>query len=241
MATNNQNFYLFPSPVKRVKPSNNPFLQSANRARYSQTISPVEEENAKGFEKGESLVVTVTEHATPILPPTAAHLNRDRSQTPSPVEQPQEIRSPTSVRAVKSPGYPPAVASSPESLKVKEGLPNTRATPPLPMRSMFPQYDFGRPLHQQHYVPQRPINPHVAREAVTRDEYSPRVVSPSFSDAFTGGPRTAPSSVVDFPVDDHDTPEVELSSLRDLDVLWKATNGQGPNLEVSDFTLQFIR
>lgn len=77
--------------------------------------------------------------------------------------------------------------------------------------------------------------------AVTRDEYSPRVVSPSPSDALTGGPKTAPSSVIDFPTDNVDLPQKDVSSLDDLGHLWKATNGEGPNMPVESFTLEMSR
>ncbi|KAL9108337.1 MAG: hypothetical protein Q9227_006936 [Pyrenula ochraceoflavens] len=241
MTSNTQSYQLFPSPVTKVKPSNNPFLQSATRPRHSQTISPIEEENAKGFGRPQSLVITVTEHTSPIKPPAAAHLNKERSQTPSPIEQSAEHASPTSTKALKSPCYPPRVSSGPQSKTVPDSPSSPRSPPALPMRSMFPQYDFNRKPDEQQYFPQRPVNPQVRREAVTRDEYSPRVVSPSFSDAFTGGPRTAPASVVDFPVDEFASPDVEISSLHDLDTLWKATNGQGPDLPVESFTLQIVR
>lgn len=241
-----QKYQLFPSPVTKVKPNNNPFRSSMGRTgRHFQAISPIEE--AKSPEEAQAVVIRVTEPVSPIQDPPAAVLARGKSRTPSPVSEVSRSHSPTSMKAIKSPCYPPPQPSQSSSPLPSPGFGRDEKTGSAStatvsgMRSMFPQYNHALPLNQQSYFPQGAAVARAPPMAMTRDEYSPRVVSPSPSDALLGGPKTAPSSVIDFPTDDLDGPQRQISSLTDLNLLWKATNGDGAGLPVDSFSLEMSR
>lgn len=247
MAEPVQKYQLFPSPVTKVKPNNNPFRNSVSRhGRHFQAVSPIDEEEIKSPDGAQTVVIKITEPVSPIQDPPAAVIAKARSRTPSPVSEPSGRGSPTSMRAIQSPCYPlqNTEKGSPlpsPAFHEKKGPDSTQSHTAAPMRSMFPQYNPSVPLHQQSYFPQGAAIARAPPMAMTRDEYSPRVVSPSPSDALTGGPKTAPSSVIDFPIDDTEYPGRFISSLTDLSLLWKATNGEGLDTPIEAFDLQMSR
>jgi hypothetical protein len=112
-------------------------------------------------------------------------------------------------------------------------------SPIVPMRSMFPTYNPNLPLSQQQYYPQRQTS--LRGQVASREEYSPRLASPSQLDEVLGGAKTAPSSVLDFPMDDLAIKATQFSSNQELDRLWEATNGQEPDAALQAFDLQMSR
>ena len=104
---------------------------------------------------------------------------------------------------------------------------------------MFPTYNPSLRLSQQQYYPQRATD--VLRENVSRDDYIPSR-SPSRLDEALGGPRTAPASIVNFPLDVLAVKEPQFSSVAELEKLWAATNGaQEPGTLIGDFDLRMSR
>lgn len=105
---------------------------------------------------------------------------------------------------------------------------------------MFPTYNPNLPLSQQQYYPQRQAC--LQGQVASREEYSPNLTSPSVLDKVLGGAKTAPSSVLDFPMDDiviNKNPQ--FSSTRELETLWDATNGHEPDSTLTGFDLQMSR
>ena len=104
---------------------------------------------------------------------------------------------------------------------------------------MFPPYNPNLPLDQQAYYPQREASSQ--GQVISREEYSPRVTSPSQLDEVLGGAKTAPSSVLDFSMDDAAVKVPKFSAAQELDNLWEATNGQEPDAVMLGFDLQMSR
>lgn len=112
------------------------------------------------------------------------------------------------------------------------------ASPVATMTSMFPTYDHNLSLSQQHYYPPRQTSLPV--QLPSRQEYRPRVASPSPLDEALG-PKTAPSSVVNFSMEDLPIRGPQYSSPNELEKLWEATNGQDPQTVLPGFDLQMSR
>ena len=75
---------------------------------------------------------------------------------------------------------------------------------------------------------------------MSREEYNPSR-SPSRLDEALG-PRTAPASIVDFPVDVPFMKEPKFSSISELEKLWAATNGAiEPDTTIGEFDLRMSR
>jgi hypothetical protein len=111
-------------------------------------------------------------------------------------------------------------------------------SPVVPIRSMFPTYNPSMRLSQQQYFPQRVAE--LLRDNVSRQEYNPSR-SPSRLDESLG-PRTAPASIVDFPIDVFPMKEPKFSTVSELETLWAATNGAiDPETMIEDFDLRMSR
>ena len=104
---------------------------------------------------------------------------------------------------------------------------------------MFPTYNPNVSLHQQRYFPQRISN--FQTENVSREDYGSSVASPSRLDNALGGPKTAPASIINFPADVLALKETHVSSVRELEKLWKATNGYEPDSTLGSFDLKMSR
>jgi hypothetical protein len=103
---------------------------------------------------------------------------------------------------------------------------------------MFPTYNPSVRLSQQQYFPQRATD--IQRGNVSRDDYIPSR-SPSRLDEALG-PRTAPASIVNFPMDIFTKREPTFSSVPELEKLWAATNGgHDPETMIEDFDLRMSR
>jgi hypothetical protein len=112
-------------------------------------------------------------------------------------------------------------------------------SPVRPIQSMFPTYNPSLRLSQQQYYPQRGTEG--LRENVSRDDYIPSR-SPSRLDEALGGPRTAPASMVNFPLDVLAVKQPQFSSVAELEKLWAATNGaHDPGTVIGDFDLRMSR
>lgn len=177
------------------------------------------------------------EHATVPASPIDGNRSHQLQQVPpTPPPSQQNFSRPTLSVTPNLPPAPPPRPMSNSMVKGQYGLAEP-TSPIVPMRSMFPTYNPSLPLARQSYHPQRTTS--LPRQLYKRDEYKPRASTPSQLDDATGGLRTAPASVIDFP---RDMPRAQrFSSLRDLPKLWEATNGQEPSAVHESFDLQMAR
>lgn len=177
------------------------------------------------------------EHATVPASPIDGDRSHQIQRVPStpPAYQPNFSRPTLTVTPNLLPAPPPRPMSA-SLVKGQHGSAEP-TSPVVPMRSMFPTYNPSLPLGRQSYYPQRTTS--LPRQLYQRDEYKPRASTPSQLDDATGGLRTAPASIIDFP---RDMPRAQrFSSLRDLPKLWEATNGQEPSAVHESFDLQMSR
>jgi hypothetical protein len=237
MATAGSHFQLFPAPVPKTK-ANAP--QSDLVVNFSRKTDPSPAEGVVKSPNAESVVVKTMEN--PQQQPEAYYNEEGGSRSPSP-EMEQETVPASPIDGHK----PPSITIPPPAKLQKPPLPQrdqstyidpSPTSPVVPIRSMFPTYNPSIRLSQQHYFPQRATD--IQRENVSREDYIPSR-SPSRLDEALG-PRTAPASIVDFPIDIFAKREPTFSSVPELEKLWAATNGgHDPETVVGDFDLRMSR
>jgi hypothetical protein len=238
MATASIQFQLFPPPAPKIKanaPHSDQVVNFSRKTDPSQTESLVKSANA------ESVVIKIT--GDPEQQPEAYYGEHARSRSPSP-----EMEHET-VPASPIDGHRPFPTNIQPQVKVDIPTPSlggrpTRfnpspTSPVVPLRSMFPTYNPSLRLSQQQYYPQRVAE--LLRENVSRDDYVPSR-SPSRLDEALGGPKTAPASIVNFPIDVLTVKEPQFSSVAELEKLWAAVNGgHDPETMIADFHLRMSR
>lgn len=177
------------------------------------------------------------EHATfPSSPIDGIRLHELQHVASTPPAYQQNFSRPT---LTVLPNLLPAPPPRPMSATMANGQQGSAepTSPVVPIRSIFPTYNPSLPLAKQSYHPQRTTS--LPRQLYQRDEYRTRASTPSQLDDATGGLRTAPASIVDFP---RDLPRaVKFSNARELPKLWEATNGQDPSVVHDSFDLQMAR
>jgi hypothetical protein len=238
MATATNPFQLFPPDVPKVKTNVAPPEHVVN---FSRKTDPSSTESLVKSPNAESVVIRIIED--PEQEPEAYYgldsgsrsqfLEMEHETVPaSPIDghRPSPINIPPPAR-VENPAPPPGdratyIDPSPTSAVV-------------PIRSMFPTYNPSLRLSQQQYYPQRVAE--LLRENVSRDDYIPSR-SPSRLDEALGGPKSAPASIVNFPLDVLAVKEPQFSSVTQLEKLWAATNGaHDPETIIGDFDLRMSR
>jgi hypothetical protein len=237
MAATSSHFQLFPVPVPKIK-TNAPLSDTV--VNFSRKTDSAPAESAVGSSNAESVVVKITNNSE--QQPEAYYIEEGLSRSHSP-----EMENET-VPASPIDGHkPPSITIPPTAKLEKPPLPQrdqsasidpSPTSPVVPIRSMFPTYNPSLRLSQQQYFPQRATD--IQRENVSREDYIPSR-SPSRLDEALG-PRTAPASIVDFPVDIFAKREPTFSSIPELERLWAATNGgHDPETMVGDFDLRMSR
>jgi hypothetical protein len=242
-------FQLFPPPppklITTIDP--NPFRRAKSKPIAQGESFPLE--TLIKSPGAESVIIQIIEEPRKIQPLPRAHIAPPRDQIRG-VDRDQQGGNDTPANAGtlarSSPPPPPPAASvsvcsaSPTLVRGSSTPSQSPANSPIvPMRSMFPTYNPSLPLNQQPYYPQRRTS--LQGQSASRQEYSPRLASPSQLDEVLGGAKTAPSSILDFPMDDVAIPKPQFSSAQELDRLWEATNGQEPDAVLPGFDLQMSR
>jgi hypothetical protein len=228
-------FQLFPPPPPRMNNSPiSPVARGGSRLQKGKNtalspVSPIQEDD-HSYGKTEGVVIQILEPSrttTPVERPPAAIVVDSRSSSPDTkhdrADSPQ-ANSPPRSRAVS-----PATqrTNSPTLVRANSAASPEPHESPVQMRSMFPTYNPSLPLSRQMYFPPRGASPpNLPTQVVQRGEYSPSATSPSQLDHALGGPKTAPASVIDFPLDTLDPMPQAFSSPEDLERLWIAANGQ---------------
>ena len=241
MATDTH-FQLFPPSVPKITVE---APQTLHRVRTFTKTSPSPVESLSKSANTESIIIKIMEQPREesISESADERQSRSNSRSPSP-EHEQELvpSSPIDGHRPTPITIPPPVHTRPIS-PPKSAAPAKQdpspISPVVPIRSMFPTYNPTISLSQQNYYPQRVANPMV--QNVSREEYNPSMYSPSRNNSVTGGPRTAPASIVEFPSDVLALKEPHFSSVKDLEKLWEATNGTEPENVLGDFDLRMSR
>jgi len=241
------NFQLFPPPPPRINTAldPNPFRRAKTKPAAQGVSFPLQA-LVKSPDNGAVIIHIIEEprKAQPLPQARLTPLNERSAE----VESAMKPNNATPVNASSSvlslpqpPPAPESVRSASPALAANTSPPSESQvnSPVVPMRSMFPTYNPNLPLAQQPYYPQRITSLH--GQIASREEYSPHLASPSQLDEVLGGVKTAPSSVLDFPMDDVAARLPTFSSAQDLARLWEATNGQEPDRVTSGFDLQMSR
>ena len=237
MATAGLHFQLSPPPVPKIK-INNP--HSDQVPNFSRKTDPSPTESLVKSPNAESVLIHIIQD--PDQRPEAFYADPARSRSSS-LEMAHET-----VPASPIDGHRLGLFSMnpPSNVDKAPPPPGDRSTfidpsptsPVVPIRSMFPTYNPSIRLSQQQYFPQRIAD--LLRENVSREDYNP-ARSPSRLDEALG-PRTAPASIVDFPVDGLAMREPNFSSVSELAKLWAATNGAiEPETTIGEFDLRMSR
>lgn len=244
----NATFQLFPPPPPKITTTfePNPFRRAKSKPDGEGASFPLQ--TLMKSPGAETVIIQIIEEPRKIQPLPQAHLpsSKDRCPVQNREIQPGNEIPVASGNPLRSsiPPPPPAAESvcsaSPTLVRSSCSRPGSEAFSPIvPMRSMFPTFNPNLPLSQQPYYPQRDTS--LQGQVVSREEYSPHLVSPSQMDEVLGGVKTAPSSIINFPMDDAAFKIPRFSSPQELDKLWEATNGQEPELVLAGFDLQMSR
>lgn len=244
-------FQLFPPPPPKVTVNTNPFRKGGKRhPTKPRTASPVEDIVKRGSQT-EAVIIQIIEDTNVVQVPPEAHIVHARSTpSPEPTAPQKPVPAPLIINTTSKAHSPvdqsartgSATLVRTPSVKSQPRSPRSPKSPVVAMRSMFPRYDPSIPLERQQYYPQRGASPtNIPMQSVQRGEYSPNATSPSRIDEVLGGPKTAPASVIDFPVDVLSPQGPTLSTPIELASLWESTNGQGPQVTLGTFEMEMTR
>ncbi|KAJ5648006.1 hypothetical protein N7490_004378 [Penicillium lividum] len=242
-------FQLFPPPSPEVKPKN-PFRKGLQRPVPKAESGPSIPLNELKVSPNttESVLFQIIEDTQALPPPPPpAHLARSKSPAKSvsshgsqsarsrsrPDNQSSHTALPSQSSLSNSSGSfrTTTSATSPESFE--------SSISPIPMRSMFPQFDPNQPLDQQSYHPQMPSS---APDSNGKASRRPKLtLSPTSEIDQVLGPKTVPASVLNFPIGVLDSEEARFSSPQELEMLYEAANGQRPENLHGAFNLRLTK
>ena len=212
-------FQLFPPPSPEVRLNKNPFRRPNPNKTEGVLLQIIEDtQGSKTTMKiGRSTPEPSHGSTSPQSPNTQGRQAHKQRQHDSP------STTSTSTKAATSTASPQSSQSS---------------MSPVPMRSMFPQFDPKLPLNQQHYCRQES---HESRPSkATRKPEKLTLTTTSDIDQVLG-PKTVPASVLDFPTDALEPEEIRYSSTSELGILWEAANGQRPPELCGTFSLRMMK
>ena len=156
------------------------------------------------------------------LSPASAYQQR-RVASPTPTEKSQFgriVTSPESSRRAPSPAFSEARSQKGAIPAAHVGSPDLSSSStyfaPPPIRSIFPEYDFTKPLAQQQYRPVGMVPESIPMQIISKPPYSPEAVG-----GFDSAAR-----------EPYFTPAAQLASL------WDAANGSMDRTSPQLFTLQ---
>ncbi|CAL5867500.1 uncharacterized protein PFLUO_LOCUS1719 [Penicillium psychrofluorescens] len=212
-------FQLFPPPMPEVKLNKNPFRRPNLNKPVG--VPPQIIEDTQGTKTTTNVGRSTPEPSRgPISPQTPESPGR-RAKTQPQHDSPSTVSS--STRTATS-------AASPQS--------SQSSMSPVPIRSMFPQFDPKLALNQQQYCLQESKDAQPSRPA--RKPKKLTLNTTSDIDQFLG-PKTVPASVLNFPTDDLESEEIRYSSTSELGILWQTANGQRPPELCGTFSLPMTK
>lgn len=234
-------FQLFPPPSPEGRVSTNPFRQE--KKKQSADASPIPVGNLKNSGGTEGVVFQINEDTNNIQSPPRAHIAKSSSpaQESAPRSSSREKAWPERQESLSSveTWSTTLVNSSNRSFASPHSRdrssPAPSRSPGLPMRSMFPRYDFNLPLSQQKYYPRSSNGPqtHSGPRGLT--------LSPASEIDRALGLKTAPASAMGLLGGNRDLDEIRYSSPAELKGLWEAANGQRPQDLPETFNLRVER
>ncbi|KAJ5293735.1 hypothetical protein N7508_008556 [Penicillium antarcticum] len=250
MSAKTNQFQLFPPPPAEMKKSNNPFRKAGKKAAVkAEPGSPIPLEEIKDPAKTESLLLRIIEDTQTIPPPPPGNPERSRSP-PSLTKTVQNSMSPQSMhsqnRQAKKSNQQTEVSQKSHSSSSSSYTASSTVSPqssqssasPIPMRSMFPQFDLSLPVNQQSYQQQMPNSPQHTKS--TRKPPKLTLTTSNHVDHVLA-PKTVPASVLDFPAGSWEPEEVRYSSNDELMMLWETANGQRPESLVGTLSLRMTK
>ncbi|CAG7927988.1 unnamed protein product [Penicillium olsonii] len=230
-------FQLFPPPTPEVKRSNNPFRKGKKPAS-AELESPIPLQEMKDPGNTESLLLQIIEDTQDIPPPPPGNAERTKSPSagagashdtrlPQPMHSQNRQVKRSNHHALPSHGSHSSSSSSQTAASTVSPQSSQSSVSPVPMRSMFPQFDPKLPLNQQAYQSQAPI---VLQPPPPRKTRKPPKLTLSTGAEIDHvlGPKTVPASVFNFPGGGIGSEEIEYSSIDELKMLWEIANGQRP-------------
>lgn len=242
-------FQLFPPPPSEAKGSKNPFRKGVKKPpAKDEPGSPIPLQEVKDFSKTESVVLQINEDSHYFPPPPPAP---GRSKSPTLARVSCRSVSPISTN---SPGRrdngsnhfagPSHGDSSNSNSSVRTGSSamspqsSHSSVSPVPMRSMFPQFDPKIPLNKQDCHPSMPNDVSAAK----RSRRPHLTLSPPTSEIDQVlGPKTVPASVLNFPTGALEPEGIRYSSSQELEMLWEVANGQRPQNIFGTFSLRMTK
>ncbi|KAJ5105928.1 hypothetical protein NUU61_003275 [Penicillium alfredii] len=243
-------FQLFPPPSPGTKGSKNPFRKGLKKpAAKAEPAASIPLEEIKDSPRTESVMFQIIEDTQQISPPPPAHMPSSTSpsgRVASPGSRSlQSSRSRTHQDNVPSHRALPSQRSMSNSSKsnrtamtaTSSGSPQSSLSSisPVPMRSMFPQFNPQLPLNKQ------PYHPETSEQPVKPSRRPKLTLSPSSEIDQVLGPKTVPASVVNFPTGVLEPEEIRYSSPQELGMLWETANGQRPPNLCGSFNLRMTR
>lgn len=244
-------FQLFPPLSPQDKTAANPFCKGKRKKpTNARPASPIALEELQDSAKTETVLFQIIEDTNAVPKPPKAHISRSKSpaQHESGTSKPNSRETPR--RPSNENNTPGRQTSSSSSVRtgsttlVNSTNKSVTSPPPqssasaasadVPMRSIFPQYNFSLPLNQQKYYPQPTAN--IPRRRPTELRLSPPL---DIDQAL--GPRTVPPSAMGFPAGISSPVEMRFSSHAELTSLWEAANGQRPEELPGTFNLQMAK
>ncbi|KAJ5749218.1 uncharacterized protein N7511_010914 [Penicillium nucicola] len=244
-------FQLFPPPPPAEgQKSNNPFRKAGKKAVVkAEPGSPIPLEDIKDTAKTESLLFQMIEDTQMIPPPPPGNVERSRSP-PSLKKTVQNAMSPQSIHSQSRQAGIPTEQIMPSHNSHSSSSSSYTATStispqssqssasPIPMRSMFPQFDPSLPVNQQSYQQQTSSQPQPTKS--TRKPPKLTLTTSNHIDHVLA-PKTVPASVLDFPTGSWEPEEVRYSSNEELMMLWETANGQRPDNFVGTLNLRMTK
>ncbi|CAG8354424.1 unnamed protein product [Penicillium salamii] len=243
-------FQLFPPPTPEVKRSNNPFRKAGKKPVASaEPGSPIPLQEIKDPGNTESLLLQIIEDTQDLPPPPPQNVERVRSP-PAGAGTSHDTRSPQSMhsqnrqakrsnhQALPSHGsYSSSSSSSQTAASTVSPQSSQSSVSPVPMRSMFPQFDPKLPLNQQAYHPQ--VSNTLQPPPPKKTRKPPKLTLSTGAEIdHVLGPKTVPASVFNFPSGATGSDDIEYSSMDELKMLWEIANGQRPQEMVGMLNLR---
>ncbi|KAL4945459.1 hypothetical protein BDV06DRAFT_184647 [Aspergillus oleicola] len=236
-------FQLFPPPALQGVPKN-PFRKGPRRPSIdTQSTATTEDLRSKATE-AKAVVFQVVEPSS-IKPPPQAHVPPlpPRSSTPELRQAPsEESLYSSSPQVERRPAITNEVVSSSSTGEAygQSGLrsatpPRPSASPVVPIKSIFPQFNPNAPPTQHQY--------HGRANSFSRPRRRPKGLrlditpAPEIDRAL--GPRTVPADVHDFGM--LSPAEIQYSSSEQLRALWDAANGQRADHLTKAFNIRMER
>ncbi|KAJ5290208.1 uncharacterized protein N7443_010461 [Penicillium atrosanguineum] len=208
--------------------------------------SPIPLDEIKDSTKTEAVLLQIIEDTQSFPPPPSrSPLARNKSSAVteaspahiSPRSPRNWSRPPKSNRALPSQS-PSNTSSSGRTVSSAVSPQSSQSSAsPVPIRSIFPQFNPKLPLNKQHFNP--PMHAETPAAKPRRPQLTLSTPSSDIDQAL--GPKTVPASILNFPAGVLEPEEIRYSSPQELELLWEAANGQRAQNLFGTFNMRMTR